>query len=312
MPGTQQSSNLSLNMRVHLNRLKRILRESDEKYLFPCIEDLVTNGLNSARFSSEDHRPSRQDITQYLAAWFRHIGICADDCRDWMIEYCVDLLSTISCSSNSQIRHSTKSNIKYIYKSDVSFECGCENNIFKASCDRNCPVYEEMSDKYKERKAREAKRSYEPEPIHHEEQIETLSVKQKYRDQFEKALEVVQDQIKKGLAIPDIVVLLNDRGFKTRTGRKWTYSVLQTEAKGHHFEPEPKDNEVGLQRFSIKDKYSAQFEKALEIAINHVEKGVSKQHIITLLNDRGFKTRTGRKWTYSILQSELKKCHLCG
>jgi len=88
-----------------------------------------------------------------------------------------------------------------------------------------------MSDKYKERKAREAKRSYEPEPIHHEEQIETLSVKQKYRDQFEKALEVVQDQIKKGVAIPDIVVLLNDRAFKTRTGRKWTYSILQSELK---------------------------------------------------------------------------------
>ena len=65
----------------------------------------------------------------------------------------------------------------------------------------------------------------------YEEQIETLSVKQKYRDQFEKALEVVQDQIKKGVAIPDIVVLLNDRGFKTRTGRKWTYSILQSELK---------------------------------------------------------------------------------
>jgi len=218
-------------MRVHLNRLKRILRESDEKYLFPCIEDLVTNGLNSARFSSEDHRPSRQDITQYLAAWLRHIGISADDCRDWMIEYCVDVLSTISSSSNSQIRHSTKSNIKYIYKSDVSFECGCENNIFKASCDRNCPVYEEMSDKYKERKAREAERSYEPEPIHHEEQIKTLSVKQKYRAQFEKALEVVQEHVKKGVSKQDIVTFLNDRGFKTRTGRNWTYSILQSELK---------------------------------------------------------------------------------
>ena len=220
-------------MRVHLNRLKRILRESDEKYLFPCIEDLVTNGLNSARFSSEDHRPSRQDITQYLAAWFRHIGICADDCRDWMIEYCVDLLSTISCSSNSQIRHSTKSNIKYIYKSDVSFECGCENNIFKASCDRNCPVYEEMSDKYKERKAREAKRSYEPErqPKHCGVGIEGLSVKETYRAQFEKALEIVQDHVKKGVSKEDIVSLLNDRGFKTRTGRNWTYSILQSELK---------------------------------------------------------------------------------
>lgn len=76
-----------------------------------------------------------------------------------------------------------------------------------------------------------ARLHYKRQPIHHEEQIETLSVKQKYRDQFEKTLEVVQDQIKKGLAIADIVVLLNDRGFKTRTGRKWTYSNLQSELK---------------------------------------------------------------------------------
>ena len=294
-------------MLAHLDRLKRILKKNDEKYLFPCIEYLVTNGLNSERFSSEDHRPSRQDVTQYLAAWFKRIGISVDECRDWMIEYCVDLLSAISSSSNSQIRHSTKSNIKYIYKSDVSFECGCENNIFKAPCERNCPVYEEMSDKYKKRRVREAKRSYEPERIHHEEQIETVSVKQKYRDQFKKALEVLQDQIKKGVSKPDIVTLLNDRGFKTRTGRKWSYSVFLTEAKSHHFEPELKENEVGLQKLSIKDKYRGQFEKALEVLKDQIKKGVSKPDIVTLFNDRGFRTRTGRKWTVPILQYELKK-----
>lgn len=62
-------------------------------------------------------------------------------------------------------------------------------------------------------------------------QLETVSVKQKYRDQFEKALEVLQDQIKKGVSKPHIAVLLNDRGFKTRTGRKWTVPILQTELK---------------------------------------------------------------------------------
>ena len=294
---------------MHLNRLKQILRENDLKYLFPCITDLVTNGLNLARFSSEDDRPSRQDITQCIAAWFKYIGISADECRDWMIEYSVDVLSTISSSPKSQIRHSTKSNIKFIYKSDVSFDCGGENNVFKASCDRNCPVYNEMSDRYKERKAKEAKRSYEPEPEpeHYGVGIERLSAKETYKDQFEKALEIMEDHIKKRVSKQDIVTLLNDRGFKTRTGREWTYGILGFEVKRHNYKPETTGNEVGLQRLPIKDKHKDQFVKALEVMEDHIKKGVSKQDIVTLLNDRGFRTRTGREWTYAILGFEVKK-----
>ena len=216
---------------MHLKRLKQILGQNAEKYFFPCIKDLVANGLTSARFSSEDSRPSRQDITQYIAAWFKYIGISANECRDWMIGYCVDVLSTISSSSNSQIRHSTKSNIKYIYKSDVAFDCGCENNAIKASCDQNCPVYNEMAVRYKERKAKEAKQSYEPEPKHYRVETERLSAKETYKDQFEKALEVMEEYIKKGVPKQDIVTLLNDAGFKTRTGRKWTVPILQSELK---------------------------------------------------------------------------------
>jgi len=218
---------------MHLKRLKQILGQNAEKYFFPCIKDLVANGLTSARFSSEDSRPSRQDITQYIAAWFKYIGISANECRDWMIGYCVDVLSTISSSSNSQIRHSTKSNIKYIYKSDVAFDCGCENNAIKASCEQNCPAYNTMSDKCKERKAREAKRSYEPErePIHCGAGIETLSVKEIYSDQFKKALEIVKDHVRKGVSKQDIVTLLNDRGLRTRTGREWTSAILGAEVK---------------------------------------------------------------------------------
>lgn len=218
---------------MHLKRLKEILGQDAGKHLFSCIKDLVTNGVSSARFSSEDSMPSRQDITQYVAAWFKYIGISANDCRDWMIGYCVEVLTAISSSSNSRIRHSTKSNIKYIYKSDVVFDCGCENNVIKASCDQNCPVYNTMSDKYKERKVRAAKQSYEPErkPKHYGVGIETLSVKERYSDQFKKALEIVKDHVRKGVSNQDIVTLLNDTGFKTRTGRKWTVSILHSELK---------------------------------------------------------------------------------
>lgn len=220
---------------IRLKRLKKILKKDDEKYLFPCITDLVANGLTLARFTDEDHTPSRQDITQFIAAWFKYIGLTSDECRDWMIKYCVEVLSIISSSSKSKIRHSTKSNIKYIYKSDVTLDCGCENNRFKASCEKTCPVYEEMSNKHGERLAKEANRSYELQPIKRYTQVFVphVPVKEKYRDQFEKAWEVVLDNINKGVAIKNIVTVLNERGLKTRTGREWTFSILQAELKKH-------------------------------------------------------------------------------
>jgi len=115
----------------------------------------------------------------------------------------------------------------------VSFDCEGENNVFKASCDRNCPVYNEMPDRYRERKAKEAKRSYEPEPEpeHYGVGTERLSAKETYKDQLEKALEIMEDHIKKGVSKQDIVTLLNDRGLKTRTGREWTYAILGAELK---------------------------------------------------------------------------------
>lgn len=202
--------------------------------MFPCIRDLVTNGLDPTRFSIEDYRPSRQDITQYIAAWFKYIGISADECRNWLIEYCVDVLSRISSSSNSRIRHSTKSNVKYIFNSDVSFACGCENNFLKASCDRNCPIFVEMSRKYGERNKIESTQTYEPifKPKPNIVKIEPrLPVKEKFRDQFEKAMKVARDNADKGVSARNILSLLNDSGFKTRTGRTWTYPTLLVELK---------------------------------------------------------------------------------
>jgi hypothetical protein len=224
---------MSMNTSQHLNSLKEILKSKEENSLFVCINDLVLNGLTLSRFVAGERKPSRQDITQFILAWFKYIGISADECRDWMIDYCLDMLSVISSSSLSQIRHSTKSNIKYIFNSDVIFDCSCENNIFKALCKQNCPVYNEMNQKYRERMEREAYKTYEiiTRPPKPEVILPPPSVKEKYIDQFEKALEIARNYRKQGYRIKKIVELLNDQDFKTRTGRKWTYPLLQIELK---------------------------------------------------------------------------------
>jgi len=219
---------------MYLNRLRTMLTENNEKYLFPCIRDLVVNGLKLERFSNEDNIPSRQDITQYIAAWFKYIGLSSDECREWMTEYCIGVLSAISSSSKSRIGHSTKCNIKYIYKSDVTFDCRCEKNRFKAPCEPKCPIYADMAHRAKESEAANIVESYENRveyrvadeivPIKH-------SIKDEYKDQFEKAIEVAQHHLKQGVSKKEIVNLLNDKGFKTRTGKKWTYSLLGNEMR---------------------------------------------------------------------------------
>ena len=220
-------------MLIHLEELEKIQKVKNDRYLFPCIKDLVINGIIEERFSSDDVKSSRQDITQFLASWIRYVGISSDECEGWMIKYCVDVLSVLSKSSTSRIKHSTKSNIKYIYRSEVPFECRCENNPFKAACDKSCHIYERMAKKNKEKEEREAEYRESLEIKHKIEETESvakpISDKEKYKEQFEKALEMIEHYLSLGVKRWKIVSLLDEGGFKTRSGKKWTDSILSNE-----------------------------------------------------------------------------------
>jgi len=217
----------------HLKSLTKILGNTNKRFLFSCIKDLVLNGPALSRFSDDEYKPTRQDITQFMAAWFRYTEISREVWQGWLIEYCVDVLSSISSSSKSQIRHSTKSNVKYIYRYEVSFICGCEDNRLKAICEKSCPVYGEMQEKQREMREKEANRFHEPItlPIDHKAEDSRAPVKEIYLEQFEKALEFIRDNLKKGIAYKKIVTLLNEDGFKTRTGKRWKYPTLMTEVR---------------------------------------------------------------------------------
>lgn len=295
------------NSSHHLNALKEILKAKEPDVLFLCINDLVANGLSLSRFTEGERQPSRQDITQFILTWFKYIGVTAEDCQEWMIKYCLEVLSVISSSSLSQIRHSTKSNIKYVFKSDVAFDCNCENNIFKAPCELSCPVYQEMSEKYKARLIREANKSYEivRQPIEKSVILQPQSVKERFKDQLDKALEFIGNCVKEGTARKEIVKLLNDRELKTRTGRKWNYQLLQNELMRH-----PEITSMSPQKnrpLSVKKQYRELFQKALALIDNCTKQSMTRQQIVTRLNEHELKTRTGRKWTIPILTGELKR-----
>jgi hypothetical protein len=66
-------------------------------------------------------------------------------------------------------------------------------------------------------------------------------------------------------------------------------------------------DEIAPQKRSIKEEYKDQFDKAIEFVQHQLKQSVSKKEIVKLLNDMGFKTRTGKNWSYAILGIELKK-----
>jgi hypothetical protein len=224
-------------MLKHFESLTAILtgREKNGHQLFVCIEDLVTNGLTLSRFPVNVSTPGRQAVTQFIAAWFKFIGIPKETCQEWLTSYCIEVLSEISSSSASRIRHSTKSNIKYIYGSDVSFDCHCENNPLKALCRQSCPVYAEMQGKFRlyiKKEQEEIDRLNEigrkiDEAINN--QPKKVGKREKYKEQFDKAMEFALGLKKQGLRQTEILEQLNEKGFKTRLGMKWTYSILGNE-----------------------------------------------------------------------------------
>ena len=229
-----ENADFSMKSSSHLKILRDKLPKNNEQCFFPCIKDLVANGLKLERFQDGTNPPSRQDITQYMASWCKYIGMSADDCREWMIEYCINVLSALSSSSPSGIRHSTKSNIRYIYNSDVSFECRLEKNPFKARCDSQCPLYEEMA---RAEEANDTPNSIRP----FERTVECKTdneladyippVKEVYSEQFEKATDMIKGWLDQGIPKTDIIKLLDERGLKTRTGKKWSYSTLGHEIR---------------------------------------------------------------------------------
>ena len=230
---------------MHLDALKAILKEK-EIYLFPCIEDLVCNGISSTFFTQHAIRPCRQDATQYLAAWFVAIGVSAEECQPWMIKYCLEVFKPISSGSPSDIKHSTKSNIKFFYQAGAKFRCGIQDAAFVKRCPACMYNSPEMIKRREEEQLAKAQ--------HEAEQKELIlarpdgcqgrkgSSKEQYREQFEKAIDLIKEQIKTGARGGEILQQLNGGGYKTRTGKTWTYSLLRTEQRRLEKEGIPKSD----------------------------------------------------------------------
>ncbi len=233
---------------MYLQKLLDLVKKNNKNEPFVCIQDLVKNGLSLDRFTPDNvAKPCRHEIAIFLAAWCRFAGFEPEMYREWLTNYCVDILSKISSSSPSRIRHSTKSSIKYIHRSKVSFVCGCENNIFRAHCSSNCPIYDEMKKTYLQRLDSEQKRieAYQKKAEVDKPDPESLPVLQRYEKQFIESVGIIEERLKNGDTKKAIATFLHTEGYKTRTGREWKAATVSRIAIDKGWAPIRKKKEKG-------------------------------------------------------------------
>jgi hypothetical protein len=295
-------------MAKEIDRLKKILNNVQKQKIYVCIQDVMTNGIVAERFKAGDLFPTRQDVTHFILAWLKHIGVSADKCRNWIIRYCERELSQISSSSTSRIRHSTKSLIKYIYRSeDVSFDCGCEQNKLKAACESNCPVYGEMKNKHETRMKQLHDDIHNVRPKIQLPVELPLQVKERYKEQFDKAMEVVREHLNQVSSVDEMTLYLNDQGYKTRTGKPWTVSTLRRESKKRNLRFSRKMDERIKPCEAVKEQYRTQYQDGVKLMIKLYKEGAQISDISNALETQEYKTITGRKWTEANIRSTISK-----
>ena len=293
-------------MTKEIDRLKKDLDDREQQRIYACIQDILCNGIVSARFKSAESLPSRQDVSRFILVWLKEIGVSADRCRNWIIEYSTRVLSRISSSSPSRIRHSTKSLIKFIYRSDqVSLYCGCEQNILKAACDPYCPIYDEMQSRRRQDRLNKANQHIRPMVQSFSEP--SLSVKERYKEQFDKAMTVVKDRLSRVSTLDELNRYLNDQGFKSRTGRPWTTSILRNEIKVHQLSFTSKTGQKTGAYKNVKEQYQKQYHDAVRLIAKLCHEGFRTNEIFVALEAEQYKTITGKKWTEATIRNKISE-----
>ena len=145
LPNLGVPANLSPETgRAHMDKLAAQLPDGD--LMYACLRDLFEHGPIGTRGSPVVSRPSRSDLTHYLAKWSRSVGMSQEACLEWLTAYALGALKLISKSSPGAIRHNTKGIVKYVYLTGHPFNCGKEHNSAHCRCDPQCRRYHQVDE----------------------------------------------------------------------------------------------------------------------------------------------------------------------
>jgi hypothetical protein len=209
-----------------LEELERLTQNTGRKPP-SWLADLVLNGPRLESWPSDSGKPNRMMLTEFLARWLKFAGISQEECQEWLLAYCCQVLKPYSKSSPSAIRHGTKATTRWVYRSAFPFDfekmaCGPAEVLFPGQ-----PAYAAILVKW-HAELLEAKQlqldNYRPPEL----PPPPIPVKARYKEQFEKAMALARQEREKGAKPPAIVETLNEQGFLTRTGRRWTISTLDS------------------------------------------------------------------------------------
>jgi hypothetical protein len=205
-----------------LERLNRLLERTNRTVPF-WLEDLLSRGPRLEEWQAAN-APNRVAVTEFLARWLKFAGLSQDECLEWLLPYCSEVLAVYSKSSPSSIRHGTKANTRWVYASAFPFDFEAMVRDLPEAAFQGQPSYFPVFEKWREELGQmkiKARESYVPPVL-----IPYVPVKERFKEQFQKAVAFARSQKADGAQLARIVELLNEQGFLTKTGRKWTMAAL--------------------------------------------------------------------------------------
>jgi hypothetical protein len=175
-------------------------------------------------------------LTEMLARWSRSVELSEAECLEWLMPYCCEVLALTSKSGPSLIRHGTKANTRWVYKSNLPFDFEAAIRAMPQPAQpipAYMPLFAVWWHELGEAKQR-ARDAYVP-PVF----LPVLPVKQRHKEAFQKALAFARAREAEGETATRIVELLNAEGLPTATGRKWTLSNLVRALRQNPLPSEP-------------------------------------------------------------------------
>ena len=134
-----------------------------------------------------------------------------------------------------------------------------------------------------------------------------LRVKERYGKQFEQAMIDVKDRLNQASSLDDILRYLNEKAYKSRTGKPWTMAILRREIKKHNLSFFSKNKEDAKAYEAVKARYQDQYKDAVKLIEELHREEVKIKEIPDALEAQGYKTITGVKWTEATVRYALSK-----
>ena len=195
------------------------------------LEDLVLNGARYEQWALPQGVPYRMMLTEFLARWLKAAGIPQEQAVEWLLEYTFLALAPFSKTGPSGIRHGTKANTRWVYNSDFSFDFDAIASHPQGPEWAGKPAYMPVFARWHDLLPLEKQKARERYAARPQVYI-PRSVKERYREKYQQGLTIAREKQVAGEKLEEIVILLNEAGYPTRTGRKWTRGTLYTALRG--------------------------------------------------------------------------------